>query len=106
MDENEFVFSKNQTGNVTLLFNGYRCNKTKRINKNVSTFWRCANKTECSIYKYIDLTTKMTLKAPRHVCLPEDCKNIIVLKINKLKNKVWPNMGPKREYTTTHPKIS
>lgn len=94
MDENEFVLSKNQKENEIFL-NGYRYNKTNRINKNLSTLWRYADKSECNGSKSItiDSTRKCIQRAPRHVCLPGNDKNIIFLKMSKLKNRLCQIWG-------------
>ncbi|KAL0809842.1 hypothetical protein ABMA28_011331 [Loxostege sticticalis] len=94
MEENIVIFEKNQKGNDTLLYDGHRFNKTNRINKNGSTFWRCVNKNECSGSVTVDVHLKQVLRKSEHKCLPHQEKNDVLIKMNKLKKEVCKNLTP------------
>lgn len=97
MQESEFVIVKNQKNNDCLLFNGHRYNKTKHVNKTLSTIWRCANKEQCNATITVDVNRENILRQSRHTCKADLEKNTMYMKLNELKEEVCMNLEPIRK---------
>ncbi|KAL0868257.1 hypothetical protein ABMA27_007788 [Loxostege sticticalis] len=92
--EEELVFVKNQRGNDALLHNGYRYNKTKKVNQDKSVLWRCTNKRECSASVTLNETENQIMRQSEHTCQADYDKNAVYLEMCTLKELVCTNLEP------------
>uniref|UniRef100_A0A1E1WV05 FLYWCH-type domain-containing protein n=1 Tax=Pectinophora gossypiella TaxID=13191 RepID=A0A1E1WV05_PECGO len=93
-EERDFVVEKNKRGFDTILYEGYRYNKIKRVNQDQSTCWRCVKRNECNASITVDVNLTTIIRKSHHTCQADHLGNELFIKTNIVKREVCKNLGP------------